>query len=79
MAPLNLGIARICWEYSWSLRYRSSPIFSDFLGRVFLITWSVPSRHYPIFTDFSDFLGRLLVIVEFYSRDYLFTWLHVFF
>ena len=33
----------------------------------------------PIFTDFSDFLGRLLVIVEFYSHDYLFTWLHVFF
>ena len=31
------------------------------------------------FTDFSDFLGRLLVIVEFYSHDYLFTWLHVFF
>ena len=31
------------------------------------------------FTDFSDFLGRLLVIVEFHSHDYLFTWLHVFF
>ncbi len=34
---------------------------------------SVPSRLLPIFTDFSDFLGRLLVIVEFYSHDYLFT------
>ncbi len=32
-----------------------------------------------LFTDFSDFLGRLLVIVEFYSRDYLFTLVHVFF
>ena len=40
---------------------------------------SIPSRLLPIFTDFSDFLGRLLVIVEFYSHDYLFTWLHVFF
>ncbi len=27
------------------------------------------------FTDFSDFLGRLLVIVEFYSHDYLFTYM----
>ena len=32
-----------------------------------------------LFTDFSDFLGRLLVVVEFYSRDYLFTRVHVFF
>ena len=32
-----------------------------------------------LFTDFSDFLGRLLVIVEFYSQDYLFAWPHVFF
>ncbi len=31
-----------------------------------------------LFTDVSDFLGRLLVMVEFYPRDYLFTWLHVF-
>ena len=30
-------------------------------------------------TDVSDFLGRLLVVVEFYSRDCLFTWLHAFF
>ena len=30
------------------------------------------------FTDFSDFLGRLLVIVEFYSRDYLFTYMFFF-
>ena len=34
---------------------------------------AIPSRLLPIFTDFSDFLGRLLVIVEFYSHDYLFT------
>ena len=37
MAPPNLGIARIRWEYSWSNRYRFSPIFSDFLGRIFLV------------------------------------------
>ena len=30
------------------------------------------------FTDFSDFLGRLLVIVEFRSRDYLFTYMFFF-
>ncbi len=28
--------------------------------------------------DFSDFLGRLLVIVEFHSHDYLFTYLFFF-
>ena len=31
-----------------------------------------------LFTDFSDFLGRLLVIVEFYSRDYLCTYMFFF-
>ncbi len=31
-----------------------------------------------LFTDFSDFLGRLQVIVEFYSRDYLFTYMFFF-
>ncbi len=30
------------------------------------------------FTDFSDFLGRLLVVVEFHSRDYLFTYMFFF-
>ena len=29
---------------------------------------SIAGRPLPIFTDFSDFLGRLLVIVEFYSH-----------
>ncbi len=31
-----------------------------------------------LLTDFSDFLGRLLVIVEFYSHDYLFTYMFLF-
>ncbi len=33
------------------------------------------SRLLPSFTDFSDFLGRLLVVAEFYSHDYLFTYM----
>ena len=33
----------------------------------------------PNFTDFSDFLGRLLVAVEFHARDYLFTCVLFFF
>ncbi len=39
---------------------------------------AIPSRLLPIFTDFSDFLGRLLVIVEFYSHDHLFTYMFFF-
>ena len=42
--------------------------------------WSITSRlHYRVLPIFRTFLGGILVIVGFYSRDYLFTWLHAFF
>ena len=42
---------------------------------------SVAGRSLPTFTDFSDFLGRLFLVIVgvVFTVDYLFTRLHVFF
>ena len=37
MAPLILGLLGFAGEYSWSNRYRFLSIYSDFLGRTFLV------------------------------------------
>ena len=37
MAPLILGLLGSARSTSWSLRYRFSPIYIDFLGRLFLV------------------------------------------
>ena len=83
MLPILTDLYGLSWEIILS---HSRVLFHiDYLP----IPWRIlpdgtPNARGPLevlvglFTDLSDFLGRLLVIVEFYSRDYLFTWLHVF-
>ncbi len=45
MAPLILGLLGFAREYSWSLCYRFSPIYTDFLGRLFLVSSRVFIPH----------------------------------
>jgi len=72
----------------YSYYYRFSPIFTrlflqDYYStRIFLQEWDFLGRifyYYYSYRFFGLSWENILVIVEFYSHDYLFTWLHAFF